>query len=465
MHMLRNVLSLTVALLIATAAFADDVKVSGSIRLRAENWSFFESPGYNDDYTFFAGLLRAGASQQVNPNLDWQLELAAPMLWNLPDDAVAPAPRGQLGFGGTYFAANGDVDTASIFPKNAFVRFKSGNNMIRVGRFEFSDGTEVTPKNATLATLKNSRVAYRLIGNFGFSHAQRSLDGVQYAHNTPNLNITGVLFRPTAGAFNVDGLPDLEDVTALYGSATYSRANADERVFVIAYRDARGLVKTDNRAAAARNLDRDDVDIVTIGGHYLALFGNTDVLAWAAYQTGDWGALDHDANAIALEAGYHFNGDRKPTLRAGIFRASGDDDPNDGEHGTFFQVLPTPRVYARFPFYNAMNSTDAFVQFSNKPNAKLTVTSEAHALSLTEDRDLWYSGGGAFEKKSFGFAGRPSNGHDDLATVIDLGLDYTLNPKTSFTLYGAHAGGGDVVNAIFAESGASLVYLEVTRRF
>jgi hypothetical protein len=465
MRMLRKALPFVLLLAIAGAAVADDVKLSGSVRGRAESWSFFEAPGFHDDYTFFAALLRVSAAQQVNPNLDWQFELAAPMLWNLPEHAVAPAPRGQLGFGGSYFAANGDTGAASIFPKNAFIRFKSGNNALRLGRFEFIDGTEVTPKNATLAALKSARVAHRLIGNFGFSHVGRSVDGVQYGHNTPNLNFTALAFRPTVGAFNVDGLADLEDVTAFYGSATYSRANADERLFVIAYRDERGLVKTDNRPAAARNLDREDIDLVTIGGHYLAMFGDVDVLAWGAWQTGDWGALDHDAHAIALEAGYHFKGDRKPVLRAGVFVSSGDDDPADGEHGTFFQVLPTPRVYARFPFYNAMNSTDAFVQFSIKPHAKVTVTSEAHVLSLTENRDLWYAGGGAFEKSSFGFAGRPSNGNDDLARVIDLGIDYALDAKTSFTIYGAHATGVDVVESIFPESDASLVYLEVTRKF
>lgn len=461
---MRKLIPLALVLFAATA-LADGVKLSGNVRGRAESWSFFETPGYDDQYTFFAMLLRASAAQQVNPRLDWQFEVAAPMLFALPDHAVAPAPRGQLGFGGSYFAANADTDVASIYPKQAFLRYKWGNESIRAGRFEFTDSLEVTPKNAMLASLKNSRVAHRLIGNFGFSHGGRSVDGLQYVHNTPSLNLTAVAFRPTVGAFNFDGLADLEDVTVFYGAATYSRANADERLFVIAYRDERGVTKTDNRPAAVRALDGQDIDIVTVGGHYLAAFGKADLLAWGAWQTGDWGALDHDAGAIALEAGYHFAGDRKPTLRGGIFRASGDDNPSDGEHGTFFQLLPTPRVYARFPFYNAMNSTDAFVQFSIKPNAKTTVSGEAHLLSLTEDRDLWYAGGGAFEKRSFGFAGRPSNGHDDLARVIDVGVDYALNAKTTLTAYGALANGGDVVKSIFHDGGASLFYLEVTRKF
>jgi hypothetical protein len=453
-------------IVMAFASAADPVRFSGSLRLRGEAWSWFETPGYDDEYAFLGALARATAAQQVNPRFDWQVELAMPALIGLPDRAVAPAPLGQLGFGGSYAAANGgDGNAISIFPKQAFARFRSGSHSIRAGRFEFTDGTEVTPKNATLAALKNGRVAHRLIGNFGFSHVGRSVDGVQYVHNTPNLNVSTLAFRPTAGAFDVEGLDRIDDVSVLYGSLTYSRPNADERLFVIGYRDSRAVLKTDNRPAAVRNLDRDAIRIVTLGGHYLALFGSVDVLLWGAYQTGDWGVQDHRAHAFDVEAGYHFAGPAAPKLRAGFFRSSGDRNPADGRHGTFFQVLPTPRLYARLPLYNAMNSTDAFLQFSFKPAPKFTITSEAHLLSLTESADLWYAGGGAFQDETFGFAGRPSGGNDNLARVIDLGVDYAFNSKTSFAAYLGLARGGDIVDSIFAGDTARYLYLEVVRRF
>lgn len=454
-----------VLLLATVSSFAEELKLSGSVRGRMERWAFFEPATGDPDSTFFALLLRTSVTQQVTPKLDWQVEIAAPMLFQLPDDAIAPAPAGQLGFGGSYYAANGDEDVASIFPKQAFVRYKGEHDWFRAGRFEFFDGGEVTPKNPIVAGLKTSRVAHRLIGTFGFSHVGRSADGLQYVHTTPAFNFTAVAFRPTVGAFNVDGLGELEDVTVLYGSATHSAASADSRVFVSRYVDDRAVTKTDNRPAAVRVADLHDVDVLTVGGHTLGVRGNFDYLAWGAWQTGSWGALDHGATAVTLEGGYHFAGTSKPVVRAGVWRSSGDDDAGDGDHGTFFQMLPTPRIYARFPFYNAMNSTDAFVQFAIKPNAKLSLTSEAHLLSLTESRDLWYSGGGAFEERSFGFAGRPANGQEGLARVVDLNVDYTLNPKTTLTLYGAFAAGDDVVDAIFTENNASFVYFEVTRKF
>jgi hypothetical protein len=462
------------ALLLTAAAFsaaADPVKFSGSVRARVENWSFFDAGTnaagveYDDEYTFLGAILRGSVAQKVDDNLDWQVELAAPVLVNLPENAVGAGALGQLGLGGSYWAANREQNDVSLFAKQAFARYKWGGNMIRAGRMEFAEGTEVAPKNAVLAGLKASRVSQRLIGPFGFSHVGRSFDGVHYANTTGAFNFTAAALRPTVGAFKVDGMEEIDDVQFLYGAVTYSRPNADERLFVMAYDDDRGVLKTDNRPVAVRNGDREDIRVITIGGHYLAQFGNFDVVLWTAWQTGDWGVQDHSAAAVDIEGGYHFAGATKPTLRAGYFRSSGDDDPADGEHGTFFQHLPTPRIHARFPFYNSMNSTDAFVQFSMKPTAKLTLSSEAHLLALTEETDLWYAGGGAFEEATFGFAGRPANGNDDLATVIDLGLDYAIDAKTSASAYVGLAEGGDVVDAIFADNGARYVYFEVTRRF
>jgi hypothetical protein len=112
-----------------------------------------------------------------------------------------------------------------------------------------------------------------------------------------------------------------------------------------------------------------------------------------------------------------------------------------------------------------MNSNDGFLIGTWKPNAKLSLQTELHGLKLTEKNDLWYSGGGAYDGLAFGYAGRPSSGSDDLATVIDLSADYKLNPTTSLTFYVARAKGGDVVSSIFDGETATYAYAEVVKRF
>ncbi|HEY0787167.1 MAG TPA: hypothetical protein VGE86_00890, partial [Thermoanaerobaculia bacterium] len=218
------------------AAGAQPIEFAGSIRLRGEAWSWFEAPGYEDDYTFLGSMLRASASQK-RARSAWQIELAQPALIDLPDGAIAPAPRGQLGLGASYFAANGEQNPAGLFVKQAWFRVDRGAASLRLGRFEFNEGTEVAPKDAALAAIKQQRIAARLIGTFAFSHVGRSFDGVHATWGRAPLQATLVAARPTAGAFRVDGGSTLDDVDLVYGSITRSVASADMRLFTILYRD------------------------------------------------------------------------------------------------------------------------------------------------------------------------------------------------------------------------------------
>ena len=74
--------------------------------------------------------------------------------------------------------------------------------------------------------------------------------------------------------------------------------------------------------------------------------------------------------------------------------------------------------------------------------------------------------GGAFQRGSFGYTGRPSNGEKRFANVFDLSADYQLNAQTTFTFYVAHASGKAVVRRIFPDgTRANLAYFELNRRF
>ena len=172
----------------------------------------------------------------------------------------------------------------------------------------------MTPRKATLASLKRDRVASRLLANFGFTHVQRSFDGVQYALDRPTLNVTLLAARPTQGVFQVDGWGEL-NISVLYGALTHPLGNTDGaaewRLFGLAYTDRRnGIIKTDNRPVAAGQLDREHLNIGTFGGHYIRAVhgphGTVDLLVWGALQLGSWGELAQRAHAYA--AGYASGG-------------------------------------------------------------------------------------------------------------------------------------------------------------
>ncbi len=447
--------------------------------MRMESWDWFQGEASND-YTFLGSLARVAFSQSAKA-YDWQLELAAPFLLGLPNDAVAAGTQGQLGFGASYFVANNrNTNAAMLFAKQGFFRLKgiggTDGQSLKIGRMEVVDGTEVAPKNATLAALKRDRIAHRLLGNFGFSHVGRSFDGVQYALNGSKLNFTAFGGRPTRGVFQVDGWGEL-NVNVFYGALTGQTGGKNSagewRLFGLGYSDYRdGVLKTDNRAAAVRRADTGHINIGTYGGHYIHTLpttaGSIDLLAWGALQSGSWGVLNHKAGAVALEAGFQpaIFPRLKPWLRGGYNYGSGDKDPNDSTHGTFFQVAPTPRIYARMPFFNMMNSSDTFGELILRPAKSLTIRGDVHSLRLANQNDLWYTGGGAFQPWTFGYTGRASGGQRGLATLADVGADYNLNAHTALGAYYAHAAGKLVVQSIYPKNkDGNFGYLELTFKF
>ena len=452
------------------------LEVSVNWRTRAEGWYWFEAPTGNSTYGFWDSLFRLGIGQ-TGERFSWFIEGEQPSILGLPNNAVIAAPQGQLGLGGSYYAANNNhTNEANGFVKQAFVSFKGlGPAGLKIGRFEYFDGMEVKPKDPMLAGIVQNRISSRLISNFAFTAVQRSFDGVQVSLNSGRNNVTFFGARPTQGVFQVKGMNEL-DVDTYYGA--YTRAVGDEhsagdfRLFAIGYIDHRTTVlKTDNRPAAVRAGDLGKIEIATWGADYVhvahvAGAGDFDFLAWGALQTGSWGALTQHAGAAVGEAGWQAPLRVKPWISIGYSWGSGDGNPTDTRHGTFFQDLPTPRQYARFPFYNMMNNQDAYATFNIKPVSKLTLRSETHALRLSNASDLWYSGGGAFQPKTFGFTGRPSSTNRGLANVWDLSTDYQFTRSFAATLYYGHAWGKGVIASIYPkDSNGQLIFLETNFHF
>src|SRR5690348_14710837 len=174
-----------------------DVTVTGSLRSRVYFWDWFEPTTGNNNYAYLSNLLRFAFSEN-HDTWDWNVEFAVPILLGLPSNAVGTGPQqGALGLGSSVVTANnGARNTAMIFPKQLFVRLDGlggdKRHVLQIGRFEFSDGSEITPKNATLAALKRDRITQRLIGPFGFSDVGRSFDGVHYSFSSTVDNFTFV---------------------------------------------------------------------------------------------------------------------------------------------------------------------------------------------------------------------------------------------------------------------------------
>ncbi len=483
---MRNILVLS--LLAASVSFGQsadapmklgDVTITGTFRTRAYAWDWFEPSSGNNQYGYSGNLLRVNLTEH-RKGWDWDAELAAPFLLGLPDTATAPAPQGALGLGSNYYSANGNSQySGMVFPKQLYVRFKglgpSEAGSLQVGRFEFNDGTELAPKNATLATLKRDRISQRLIGTFGWSDVGRSFDGAHFSYSKPTNDFTFVAAIPTRGVYQTDGW-GWNRVAFGYGSFTHDWGHgnhaADTRIFMLDYDDWRHILKADNRPAAVRAHDTDNIRIETFGAHSLHAFttnaGTIDALAWGALQAGRWGTQTQLAYALDFEGGFQPKvlPRLKPWLRGGFTMGSGDGNPNDSRHGTFFQVLPTPRPYARFPFFNMMNTEDRFGALVLRPHSKFTVSSEFHALRLSNAKDLWYAGGGVFQPWTFGYTGRTTSGRRSLGNLYDTSVEYRANRWTTLTGYVGHAQGLAAMEQIYpAGKNGDFGYLEAAFKF
>lgn len=267
------------------------------------------------------------------------------------------------------------------------------------------------------------------------------------------------------------------DVDVYAGTYTRSinsgRSAGELRIFGIGYVDHRTLVlKTDNRPSAIRSADHGKIEIGTYGLDYVHVYdadraGKFELVLWGALQNGSWGTQTQHAAAFVTETGWQLPVKvAQPWFSVGYSHSSGDGDPQNSRHSTFFQLLPTPRPYARFPFYNMMNNEDAYGILNLRPLSKFSLRTQAHALRLASASDLWYSGGGAFQPKTFGYTGRPSDGNRGLGNVWDFNADYQFTRSFGTAFYYGHAWCKGVIASIYPkDANGQFVFLETNFHF
>ena len=449
------------------------IAVYDRTRTDANNW--YTDVPYTSTYPYVEQMLRISVAQKVQ-HFDWQLEVSQNDVFDVPTTSVSTVTaQGQLGLGGTYFAANNNTLPVAASFRQGFVRYRGAgpDTSVRLGRFEFFDGQETAPKDKTLLWLQNNRIAQRLLGNFTFSNGQRSFDGADAHYGKGSWDITAMAARATQGVFNMNANPELNvDVQYLAYSKYEAHQRVLWRVLAMDYHDGRtGLTKTDNRPLAVRQTDHKNIRLGTYAADLLAAVpagpGKLDFVFWGALQNGTWGLLSQRSGAVAVEGGYQLSSlATKPWLRGGFFRSTGDNNASDTVHNSFFQGLTTPRVYSRFPFYNLMNNRDEFVQLMDSPTRKIDLRSDLHFVQLTSNTDLWYGGGGAYDNVAFGYTGRPANLHNSLASVADISSDYAITPSFALNMYYAHSFGRSVVAAIYpGGSSANFGYLELVYKW
>ncbi len=438
--------------------------------LRIETWQFFEPrPGGGDpDYAFLGNRILVQA-RRTAPRLDITLAAQHVGLLGLPDRASGP---GALGTGALYYAQGGQHTTVGrLYPRYAHIRLKglAPGLDVQVGRQAYTSGAEASSGVPKIEAVKRQRVDARLVGEFEWSLYQRGFDGVRIEWSRPEMHLTAGAFMPTQGGFARESETTMTDLVVagvtLDVAPSRARPNTALQAFVWRYGDARRVTgRPDNTGRVA---GRADVSVTTVGGSLIGAYpvagGQLDVLGWIAAQTGGWYDHDHGAVSVAAEAGYQWTAKPwAPWLRAGFNHASGDDDPADGNHGTFFPMLPTMRRFSQTTVNSTMNLDDLFVTAILRPRPALNLRVDWQRLWLASAADRWYAGSGATLATggNFGYVSRPSNGSTDFGSSLEMSAAYTINKYWSVNGFAGRMWGGPVVTGTFAGSSLWFVYIE-----
>jgi hypothetical protein len=113
-----------------------------------------------------------------------------------------------------------------------------------------------------------------------------------------------------------------------------------------------------------------------------------------------------------------------------------------------------------------VNNEDFFGMLTLRPHKAVTLRSEFHALRLTNAKDLWYLGGGAFQPWTFGYVGRNTSGARSLANQWDVSADWNVNAHWNLNAYAGYADGKAAMHAIYPHgTSGKFGYLEMTYRF
>ena len=304
------------------------------------------------------------------------------------------------------------------------------------------------------------------MGTFDWSFYGRRFDGVKVDARGARTYAGGGAFLVTQGGYEESAsltMPKVQ-VASAYAGLRHG-AGAESQAFVVGYRDRRDIdIRPDNAAVPVESAD---VTVIGAGASHVSTRsagpGEFDWLAWGVGQGGDWYGQPHRAFSVAAEAGYRWpKAAWRPWLRAGASHASGDEDPGDDRHGTYFPMLQDTRTYALSMVYAQMNLRDVFAQLMLEPHPRARLRADVHRLDLASTADRWYQGSGATARdgRFFGYSTRPSSGARGLGTVLEGTADVRLSRYWSVNGYAGRMWGGPVVRGVFADDRLFYWYVE-----
>lgn len=315
----------------------------------------------------------------------------------------------------------------------------------------------------------------RLMGAYDWNNIGRTFDAAKLRVQSDWFSadlFTGRPVIPEDGRFDVSN--DYDWFSGLYATITKIPKNSLELYFL-----SRNASPQAISAEPAPQFPQPTArDIYTAGGRLKSApgqLGNWDYTVEGAYQFGDFRPtaaaprLDQNAFAVTVQGGYTFvNAPATPRLGFEYAYSSGDNNPNDGKHGTFDNLFPTNhKFYGYMDFVSWQNIQDVRGIFQIKPTSRVSVALEGHGFWLADTHDYFYSVAGV--PRTTGGYGIHPNYSPFLGTELDLIAGYAVARFAQLEGGFGHFFTGEYIQQSLAGVGgardANYVYLQLNLIF
>ena len=206
-----------------------------------------------------------------------------------------------------------------------------------------------------------------------------------------------------------------------------------------------------------RRAARLDDAVHTIGARVDIRHGSWALDGELAAQTGSYGGLEQRAALVHVGGSYTTSLPGRLKLGAAFNLGSGDDDPDDGVHGTFDQLYPLGHAYYGYMDFFALQNlrnTEVTAEAALPGGARLRAALQDFAL-VAPGADAWYNVGGAVVHQSADTAISSHVGNE-----LDITIRLPVGPVGLEVGWARFFGGAYLRDADFTRDTADFFYLQ-----